>query len=355
MATSEHNRFTFKLFVILLLTTFCLGVSFFQMAKGYAEVGGYVISSIISFVIVLILFFLSLEIHRAKKRGESYIRPLLAYLFFAAVSFAGNYNGFYGRSLGEEIVNNEVEQKIQKLDELYSTAEVAFKERKGITPQVEAFVSDLNKQIVNEANGGCGKRCLDILQKISNLLGRKITDQGFQDKDRTKLFENYKRTIYGEDEMIFLDKFKSEITSLKAARDELLTKKNTILDPLKPTSGQRETETSDSESQMNKKLNLINQMVNLYKERGLEAQAKIGNSKKLIETQLKAENVDIGKLKHTLDSALSNLNRPVIWAIGALALMIDLFVPLFIIFITKKEGEKNRFVEQKGIEILESY
>lgn len=313
MANNEGAGF--RIIIILLITFFCLGISFYQMTVGYREFGGYILSGTFSLVVVLILLYLNFELLRAKRENRSVAKIMAWYLFFVIVSFAGNFNSFYSFFMKDELLRNEVTEKYDKLRQLRADVEVAFRTKKGIDDKVSTLLSDLNSQIKSKDEPGCGQKCEGILREIELALKRKITR--IKSSNNDYLADEYRKIVYGNDETLLLNSFDQEIRTL-------------------------EPEVKEAENQPSKyALSTAQRITDLYKIYGINAEKLAGDIPKY-EKQIVVDNAEFGSIKQTFKSAFSShLSHWGTWISAFAALMIDLFVPLFILGFTKPNEKES--------------
>jgi hypothetical protein len=324
----KNDASGFRILIILIITFLCLGISFIQMSRGYSELGGLVVSVPLSFVVVLILFYLIYEIHKARKENQSVAKFLGMYMFFVLLSFTGNFNAFYTFFMKNELLKTEVEEKMSALHKLRADTELALYENKGIDKKVMDLMSQLKVQIESRNEPGCGPKCEVILKDIEAELGHKLTriketpsKKGLSEDARKgaldKLVADYRRLIIGTEETALLNSIDDDITTLQ--KDADLAVKNPEISALET----------------------ITKIVNRYNAHAINAMKLAGDNFKG-QLALDVENKELGKISETFKSAYRHLDHWGTWFSGFSAIMIDLFVPLFVLSITKA-GDKRAF------------
>jgi hypothetical protein len=328
----------FRLVIILIITFLCLGISFVQMMRGYREFGGLLISGVFSFVVVLILFYLIFELHKAKKENKSVVWILAWYMFFVLVSFAGNFNAFYTFFMKNELLKTEVEEKYSDLSKLRADAEVALYKSKKIDEKVMDLMSQLKVQIESRNEPGCGPKCEALLQNIEAALGHQLTrikalpnkkvlseDQMKDSLD--KLVNGYRRLVIGDEQ-----------TNLLAAMDQDIA----LLQP--------DVEASIKSPELYAQ-ETVSKIVNKFNLHALNVRKLAGENYK-VEMALSADNAELGKISQTFNSASHHLGHWGTWVSGFAALMVDLFVPLFVLGFTKGGANRSFSFGRRGAENL---
>jgi hypothetical protein len=307
------------------------------MARGYREFGGLLVSGVFSSVIVLILFYLIYELHKARRDNKGVGAIMAWYVFFVLVSFAGNFNAFYTFFMKEELLKGEVEEKITALYKLRADAEVAIYKRKNIDEKVMDLISQLQVQIESRNEPGCGPKCEIILRSIQNALGRDLTrikepsnKQNLSEDQRkeslNRLVREYRRAIIGTEETAFLATMDQDIALRQQEADAAI--KNPVL--------AQET---------------IAKIVNNFNTHAITA-IKLAGDKFKGTTSLSADNAELGKISQTFNSASHHKTHWGTWISAFAALMIDLFVPLFILGFTKTGQSRSLSFGRRGAENL---
>jgi hypothetical protein len=328
----------FRLIIILIITFLCLGISFVQMSRGYSEFGGLFVSVPLSFVIVLILFYLIFELHKARKENQGVAKFLGLYIFFVLLSFAGNFNAFYTFFMRNELLKTEVEEKMSALYKLRADAELALYESKGINKTVMDLMSQLKVQIESRNEPGCGPKCEVLLKDIESALGHRLTriketsgKRGLSEDARkesiNKLVNDYRRLIIGTEETALLSSLDEDVAALQKDVDAAV--KNPELYAMETTG----------------------KIVNKYNTYAISVRKLAGDNFKG-EPSLEVENAELGKISQTFNSAYRHLGHWGTWVSGFAALMIDLFVPLFVLLVTKTGDDRSVSFGRRGAERL---
>jgi hypothetical protein len=328
----------FRLLIILIITFVCLGISFVQMARGYSEFGGLVISAPLSFVVVLILFYLVFEIHKARKENQSVAKFFAMYLFFVLLSFAGNFNAFYTFFMKDELLKTEVEEKMAAFYKLRAEAELALYESKGVNKTVMDLMSQLRVQIESRNEPGCGPKCEILLKDIEKALGRRLTriketsskrnmPEDSRKQSLDKLVDDYRRVIIGDEQTALLRSMDEDVITL-----------------------QKDAETAVKSPELYA-TETIGKIVNKYNTYAVNVTKLAGENFKGVPS-LGVDNAELGKISETFRSAQRHLNHWGTWFSGFAALMIDLFVPLFVLSVTKAGDDKSFSFSRRGAERL---
>lgn len=319
MAKDDGGGLRFLITVII--TVICLGISFYQVTIGYKDlVGNYWLSGLISLVIVLILFYLAYEIREAARRKQSIAKFLIAYFVFVLFSFAGNFNAFYTQFMSGELLKAELTEKKDALSKLREDAKIALESStQDVSPQINQLVGQLESQIRNPSEPGCGRKCEEVLVTLEGLLNSKLTrltssDKNFLIQEYRKLVEEARKSklevAKSSDKNFLIEQIDNDILTLKPQIDAAMQ------DPA------------------NKALGLISIIVDKYKDYGKKVKAFAGKLFNYDE-QIKVNNAEIGRLNFTFNSAMENITNSGTWIAAFLSLFVDMFVPLFILLVTR--------------------
>jgi hypothetical protein len=329
----RNDGTSFRLIITVVITLICLGISFIQMARGFKEFGGsfmdgYFFSGVFSFVIILILFYLIFELSKARKENKSVWGIMAWYLFFVLLSFAGNFNSFYSLFMKNELLKDELNEKYLSLRQLKADAQSL------LLPQVlEDKLKELDSQITSPSEPGCSNKCKDILNQIKTDEAIKAIKGPIEfqeiirgrNESPSDYSKRYRKLIVGEsaDELI---------ETMKKAHLPFQDKVNRAL---------KYPENTAEDSDEKLVPYTIKEIINRYNQDAPEVK-RISKDKYKGETTLTFDNADLGKISQTFNSASHHLRHWGTWISAFAALMIDLFVPLFILgFATS--GQKQAF------------
>lgn len=310
-----------RFLITAIITVICLGISFYQVTIGYKDlVGSYWLSGLISFVIVLILFYLAYEIREQRRKNQSIAKYLIAYLIFVLFSFAGNFNAFYTQFMKGELLKAELTEKHDAFSKLREDAKLALESStQDISPQINQLVGQLESQIRNPSEPGCGRKCEEVLVSLEGLLGTKITR--LTSSDKNFLIQEYRKLVE--------EARKSKLEIAKSTdKNRLIEQIDNDILIFKP---QIDAAMQDP---ANKALGIIGIMVDKYKDYGKKVKALAGNLFNY-DQEIKVKNAEIGRLNFTFSSAKQNIENWGTWIAAFLSLFVDLFVPLFILLVTK--------------------
>jgi hypothetical protein len=327
--------------VLLLIAALCLGFSFYAMMVGYRDlVGSLIGSGVLALILVLMLFALNYKLRRgllSGMGGGSVAVLMTLYLVVVLASFSGMFNKFYSTFMHDELIKEELQQKISAVQSLKerAVAELTSEEAEKLRAQVESKIIQLSTQIQNPQEPGRGPKAQLILIDIEKLLGVKITDIGGRDSTSIglkKMADSYAEMIRG-----LLERNKKMVELNEPERRAyvgILTKDSkTIIDrlteSLRAVNSKTEVARSDA-------LLTLQDSVNLYKGVGSKTRSLIKDKKFEYDEAIRVENDEIGKISHTYRSAIAHINHWAVWVAAFLALMIDLIVPLFVYFLTPR-------------------
>jgi len=322
MSSKIKQNSRFELIIIALVAFVCLGISFYQTTLGYKEAfGSILISGAFALVVVSLLFYLNFRLRAARRNslGAGAIGGILTlYFIFTFASFAGNFNAFYTNFMKDELVKTELVQKRDNLNKLQEDAKAALSSQEALRPKIEGLTVQLESQIRNPSEPGCGEKCEKILSQIEGLLDTPITRLKGDNKEM--LIREYKKIIAKE-----LDVRLRVVND--ESRKELISQINKEAAALKPKMEDALQNPSVSG------IATLKEIVDKYKEIGNKTKKLVGESFKYDE-EIKVENEEIGKISQTFSSASKNVNHWGSWLSAIISLFIDLFVPMFILFIT---------------------
>jgi hypothetical protein len=309
-----------RFFITAIITVICLSISFYQVTIGYRDLAGsYLVSGSISLVVVLILFYLAFEIRENRRRGEGIATYLIAYLAFVLFSFAGNFNAFYTQFMKGELLKAELTQKYDDFVKLREDAKVSLSNYSNEAPGIHQLVAQLESQIMNPSEPGCGPKCEAVLSDLEAKLNTKITRLKSEDKEY--LVSAYSKLV---NEIL-----KSNMERAKGPEKESLL---TAIDhDVSIFHSEMESAMQDP---ANKALGLIGVIVEKYKDYGKQIRTLTGPGF-VFDEQMKLNNAEIGRLSFTFKSAKENVDNWGTWIAAFLSLFVDMFVPLFILLVTK--------------------
>lgn len=345
-ATHDREEDAVLSIVLLLIAVLCLGFSFYAMMVGYRDlVGSLFGSGVLALILVLMLFALNFKLRRGlmSGMGASGVAVLMI-LYFVVVlaSFSGMFNKFYSTFMGDELIREELQQKITAVQTLKerAVAELTSEEAEKLRAQVESKIGQLSAQIQNPQEPGLGQKAQLILVDIETLLGEKLTRLVGRDTTSVglkKLADSYAEMIRSA-----LERNKKMVELNEPERRAyvgILTKDSkTIIDrlteSLRAVSSKTEVARSDA-------LLTLQDAVNLYKGIGSKTRSLLKDKKFEYDEAIRVENDEIGKISHTYRSAIAHINHWAVWVAAFLALMIDLIVPLFVYFLTPRGRRAN--------------
>ena len=344
-APTDHHEDAVLGIVLLLIATLCLGFSFYAMMVGYRDlVGSTLGSAVLALILVLMLFALNYRLRRGLLSGISardVIILMILYFVVVLASFSGMFNKFYSTFMHDELIKEELQQKITAVQSLKerAVAELTSEEAEKLRAQVESKISQLSAQIQNPQEPGLGQKAQAILADTEALLGEKLTR--LLGKDTTtvglkKLADSYASMIR---DAVERNKKMVELNEPeRRAYVGILTKDaKTMIDrlgeSLRAVSSKTEVARSDA-------IVALQDAVNLYKGIGSKTRSLIKDKNFEYDEAIRLENDEVGKISHTYRSARAHIGHWAVWVSAFVALMIDLIVPLFVYFLTPR-GRKT--------------
>lgn len=329
------------------ITLICLGVSWWSMTIGYESfMGSMAMAAAVSTVFVLMLAALNFTLRRGLIRGigkGKITAILILYLLVVALSFSGMFNKFYSQFMESELIREELSEKIDLMVEIERTglAVLTSEKSNAVRAKVKALQDELGREIRSQTEPGIGKKALNILSEIKNLLE---LDRGFriyptpnkttaelnaiielfnQDIDSAlQKSEVLRRLNSPEKEALAKDlpqRAKAQISTLTSARNSIGAKESTV-------------------TMRANGLAALQAAVDEYKKIGREIESLVKDSNFRYVKYIRVKNDRIGEIPHTYESAREHMGRGVVWVAGAIALGIDLIVPIFVFFLTPRSG-----------------
>jgi len=323
--------------IIVILAILCLGTSFCLMAIGYRDFlpnPKWLTAGVAALIVVILLGFLSYKITEARRRDERLEKIAVyfgCYLVLTIFSFFGNFNTIFPRFMGTELLRTELREKQDAINKFQEDAKLKLGSQENLKPQVDSLVGQLEVQIRNQADPGCGPECDKILVKIEKLLDATITR--LRGGNKEALIRDYKKIIASEYETYMAK-------NNDAKRKDLSIQLDKTFNDLKPKINiaiENPNETGVS---------TLKEMVEKYKEYGNRTQQLIGENFKY-DNQMRIQNEEIGKIGHTLSSALEHTNHWGTWVSVLLSLLFDLLVPVMIMILITPNS-KNKYENDGG-------
>lgn len=330
---------------LLIVTLFFLGISVWQTSLGYELILGTYLAWFFAIAIGLMMLFLALEMRKRRVRGESAVGPLIGYCACAIFCFFGNFNAIYTRYNREELYKKELQQHKDELTAIVTSATVALQKADTtsfkLKKNVEEHEGQLIRQILDPANSGLGKRAMEEVIALEQLLNQKLTR--FSGSPAV-MANSYKDNItqilstrLAESKMI---QSKNLISKIQAGKDTISP---LIYDALKP-----QNVVAKGQAVIFKTVDEINNI-------GEETQNFVGKNYFSYQPA-QFENQEMGKISHTFQSAFNGTNTSAAFISVILALGIDALVP-FVIFVgTRRDEEQYDSYRTKngkgGVEVI---
>ncbi|RZA09120.1 MAG: hypothetical protein EOO68_01180, partial [Moraxellaceae bacterium] len=117
-----------NLFLLVFIAGACL-FTCYQTYQGYKMALGMIPGLAIAILCSGILFLLAITLRTRIKEGGSTLGIWIGCLIVTAVSLPGNFNAFYTGFIRGELVKEELEEKRNSLDEIYSKSQTVLADR----------------------------------------------------------------------------------------------------------------------------------------------------------------------------------------------------------------------------------
>lgn len=347
MNTQNNDEYFVQTVFLLLITTICLGVSWYSMALGYESfMGSFALSAAVSTVFVLMLAALNYTLRRELIKGAGRVKLLSIFLLYLAIvllSFSGMFNKFYSQFMESELIREEIGEKIDRLTELEQKGRSVLTSEKAnaVKAKVSALKDELGREIRSQTEPGIGSKAKGILNEIKNLLELsrdfriyptpnrttselnaviellwKDIDSGMQKSEALRRLNSPEKEDLARELPI---RIKSSIDKLTVAREKIGAKQSLGTD--------RANGLAALQSAVDEYKTIGNKIASLVKESDFE-----------FDKQIRVINERIGEIPHTYESAKAHFSRGVVWIAAGVALGIDLIVPLFVYFLTPRSG-----------------
>lgn len=328
--STSPEKATIKDVPILLVAVLCLLISTVQTKKGYElAAGGEPQAWAISLIITTVLGSLYYQLRQKLKEGSFINTTVFSYLIVVPFSCVANFNAFYSEDMKEELLYNELEKLQGDLISIRTQATRALEIKSGakdVEEKVNLLKSTLTQQILDPGAPGLGMKARQILKDLESVLGVKITEPAGESPLIAKSIE---RQIDGL--------LKIKIASMTDQSDILIDKIKSITDNLHSkiiTAKSTKTLLDDSE--------VIEECIDAYNGIGEETEKTIGDPSTFSFKRIASESEEIGKISHSLNSAVQYKHRAAIIPALGLSLLIDLIVPAIITMLYFKTYKKRK-------------
>ena len=342
----------FDLNIILLITLICLSISFYQTGLGYSKLfGNWTLSFAFAFVLVLFMF---LQNHRLREsivesKSQNSLRGILGiYVILTLASLGGNFNSFYSKFMGTELMRQELEAKRDSLNGIQERAHSVLtnKEAEEFEADVNSKIEQLKLQINNEGNPGVGPKSKVILDELQTKLGTTFTD--LQAKS---LAADDLKDIGSQYAIMIKEALTKKLGNMnQLQRNQLVADINT---KVKSTTAILD-EAAHNPSDIVKSQDAVTKAIQDYKYIGNRTFALSANPFKY-DDKLEAQNSRLGEIDHAIRSGLAHLGSWGTWLALFISLLIDFIPPMMILGLTRPEEASNTDFKQKarpGVTIL---
>lgn len=332
---------------LLLIGALCLGFSFVTMMYGYRDlVGSLLGSAVLSLILVLMLFALNYRLRKGLQSGMSggqVAMLFVVYMIVVLASFSGLFNRFYSTFMQDELIKEELQQKIVLIQDVQNRAkaELTNVDAERLRGRIDAKISQLQQQIQNPGEPGLGPKARILLNEIETELDGQLTIltwNDFSTEGLKKLSNNYSNMIRDVMEKsegmrkINEPERRAYVAVMGAEAGRTVDKLTANL-----KAAVNKTEASRAEA-----LSVLQDAVNTYKNIGSKTRSLIKDKVFVYDESIRVENDELGKISHTYRSAGAHISHWSVWMSAFLALMIDLVVPLFVYFLTPRVNVRDR-------------
>lgn len=318
--------------LIILLSLITLTVSCIQTAYGYELILGNVLTWVISIVITILMFSTQMQLRSRLSNKQSVIGLLLFYFIIASISFGGNFNSFYSRSMKKELHSNELKSLQSDILALSKSSAAALNKSSGfaeIESELNSIIKSVYAQITNSGNPGIGKETRKLLKQFESKTGRSVTElteDWSRGNSKSEVFDalanDMRKQMEGHVEDIRIEKTSGIQEAL-----ETIDNSSEILDTIEYA--------LEEKNIVFKGKNAIQKAVKTYND---ICKTTIELLPSFECKEKKEFNTEVGNLTHTYNSAFIRMENPSATFINAfLSLFIDFLVPIFI-FLTVKTG-----------------
>lgn len=310
--------------LVVVVTLVCLAVSLWQTGNGYSKAfGHWIVSFAVAFALVAVMFIQNGRIKRNIQENKKNSKAWLLYLICTLASFAGNFNSFYSKFTGKDLVKDELLIKRDSIESIGTRAAnfLVKPDDKLLKDKIDTKVKALRQQIINEGNPGLGPIALDLLAQIERELKMdtkfdRLKAASKNRQDLETLADEYQKKIEGELDI----KLKESNVALKIDIENRYKEMVKAIDDVP----------QNNEVQG---LEVIGKAVNEYKRIGNDVQKE--NPKFVYDKSMTVENTRLGEIDHTFRSVQKNWPSYAIALAAFLSLMIDLLPPLLVSFVTQ--------------------
>ncbi len=351
MQTQNKSSSSLDLNIILLITLICLSISFYQTGMGYSKLfGAWPLSFAFAFVLVLFMFLQNQRLMQRVSTGKAAGGILGVYLILTMASLGGNFNSFYSKFMGSELIREELETKRDSLIHIQDRAHsvLANKETDRFEADVNSEIDQLKLQIANEGNPGVGPKSRAILSDLQTKLGINFTDLRAKSTSGTDL-----KDIGEQYAAMIKQGLNTKLGALNhLQRNQLIADiddrvKNALLLVDQAAKDTRNTPEG---------LEAINKAVQEYKYIGSKTLGMTDNYKFKYDDTFEVKNGRLGEIDHAIRSAFAHLGAWGTWLALFISLLIDFIPPMIILGMVQPEEDDRRNLPRKptptGVTIL---
>jgi hypothetical protein len=311
--------------IFIALNVFMVPYSFYQTLMGYKISFDTLTAIALATISALLFLAMNFGIRSSRILGERHLLKVVMYLIPLAISWTGNFNAFYSSQTKSFMLRDEVTSYKTSLDQTYKIAKKKIKELHSTTEFEEKYSGELTRFTDDyEKFGGWGDNCFKYWVSLCKLIKKEggtidINRISKEPKDKKfdmalRLLEGQKVIIINSQEKQFTDDFSKiaivfndkEIIKIDSLNKKDVFEKN-MFEPI---------------------VKVENEIRNITVPIIKKSEKDLFESKKLELPSV----IEIGKIKHSLNSAFVKFENPSATFISAsLALIIDFAALIYIL------------------------
>ena len=234
----------------------------------------------------------------------------------------------------KELLYDDLEFYEARLANLESESLQALKNTYKIDDIKEKVVlqrTNLINQITDPSNPGLGDRAKRIIPQIEETLGVELTKPSGTSKQVADFYHKTIDTLLAQ-----------KLSSLREEEQNYVAMVESSIKDVEEDIDQAKNSDSVVDDQK-----AIERSVKVYNQIGEKIKGIVDSNVDFFFNPVTAANIEIGKISHSLRSAMQPENREARWITIALSCMIDLLVPIMILILTpvnrERRKKRNRF------------
>ncbi len=313
--------------ILAIIAVVCVSISFIQTALGYESLAGPIFTWLFSFIISAFMLLTNFRLRGALQKGAAVAGILAFYGIIAFFSFAGNFNAFYSQFMKDELFEKDLrnyETQIPAIQQRALQAVRGTNNAKEVEMKVNQLKRSLESQILDPENTGFGERAQEVLQEIESILGTQLTR-----------YEGDSKAIASKMNIQIEQVLQAKLAVLTKDSDVVLKKINAKAEEVMPVIREALLPANIA-AQGRNALDLADNAYNTIGEmtRGFESSFAF--------EPIKTEQLQVGKISHSFQSAFVKMENPQATLIATLAsLAVDFLVPIFLLLTVGRVYERN--------------